>query len=225
MKPIIDLVGSKFGKLLVLAQAGRSKQNKVMWRCLCDCGRYKDCIGNNLKQGTSTSCGTCVRLDDWVGHVFGKLTVISFAGFNNHGRSKQTCLCECGQTIDIDTCSLVTGNSTSCGCNLVILHTTHGLSHLVEYSNYTNMINRCKNNENYIKRGITVCERWADPKTGFIDFLIDVGHKPETPNRLSIDRINNNLGYFKENCRWATEVEQQNNKSSVLSIDDILNIM
>lgn len=73
-----------------------------------------------------------------------------------------------------------------------------------------NMMQRCANPKNhafarYGGRGITVADEWRV----FSNFLSDMG---ECPSGCSIDRINNQLGYCKDNCRWATEKEQQRNR-------------
>lgn len=83
-------------------------------------------------------------------------------------------------------------------------------SPLVEKGIWAKMIRRCHNHEdaaykNYGGRGITVCKRWHK----FENFYRDMGTRPEGK---SLDRINNDKGYSKNNCRWATWEQQQNNR-------------
>jgi hypothetical protein len=74
------------------------------------------------------------------------------------------------------------------------------------------MIQRCTNPNtskfhNYGGRGITVCERW---RHSFPNFLADMGLRPGLD--YSLDRINGDLGYSRDNCRWATRKEQNSNR-------------
>ena len=85
---------------------------------------------------------------------------------------------------------------------------------------YDNMISRCycKTNPAYCRyggRGITVCDRWLG-KDGFINFENDMSCKP---NGYSLDRIDNDMGYSPENCRWTTPLQQGNNKRNNIIID------
>lgn len=76
-----------------------------------------------------------------------------------------------------------------------------------EYDSWVNMRQRCAN-PNHVKydmyggRGITVCDEWND----FENFISDMGFRPSKNH--TIDRIDNEKGYYKENCRWATKSDQ-----------------
>lgn len=85
-----------------------------------------------------------------------------------------------------------------------------------EYNSWDHMKQRCLNKRNsayeyYGGRGITVCKRWLEKPDGFHNFLEDMGPRPEG---CSLDRIDNDKGYSKDNCRWANQSIQSYNQRS-----------
>jgi hypothetical protein len=155
---------------------------------------------------------------DISGKVYGKLTVLSFAGNSIHNKPSWNCLCECGNTKVIIGAAMKNGKTTSCGCfhkkQLSSLRKTHGLSASPEYSIWAGMLNRCKNNsqrcfKHYGGKGIKVCPEWYD----FSTFLLDMGNRPSAHH--SIERLNGNLAYSKDNCVWASAKQQANNRINV----------
>lgn len=120
--------------------------------------------------------------------------------------------CDCGTERDVDGPSLRTGKSTSCGCYQREVVSRHRESYTLTYRAWGAMKSRCMNPANrryhcYGERGIRVCDRWLT----FENFLADMGRKPKGK---SLDRINNDGNYEPGNCRWATPLEQGNNRST-----------
>lgn len=156
------------------------------------------------------------KLIDLTGQIFGRWTVISLVENSDYVK-KWNCLCSCGNNGQINSSSLKRGLSSSCGCLQKELKTTHGDYKSPTYNSWDNMIGRCTrpSQPEYVRyggKGITVDPEW---KKSFLKFKQDMG---ERPPGTTIDRKDVNGNYEPGNCRWATAVEQQNNKTNNVTI-------
>lgn len=155
-----------------------------------------------------------IRRNDLSGLKFGRWTVLTFSHLGKNWTAHWKVRCECGAIGKISAGTLVSGASKSCGClardKCIETHTTHGMVDSSEYSSWEHMKARCLNKKHkhykyYGGRGIKICKKWLK----FSNFFKDMGSKPSPKHTL--DRIESNRNYQKDNCRWATRKEQSRN--------------
>jgi hypothetical protein len=167
-----------------------------------------------------------MRLIDLRGESFGRLTVVSRTANRAGGKHVAWhCRCDCGREIVATSVHLRAGHTRSCGCLLSDVSrsrlTTHGHSRggrpSREWASWSSAKNRCFNPRDaayadYGGRGITMCDRWRRSFAAFID---NMGVRPDG---MSLDRIDVDGDYEPGNCRWATDVEQANNRRRSLIV-------
>lgn len=162
---------------------------------------------------------------DITGQRFGRLIASRTEQPVKYGNTRWECICDCGTVTLVSLGKLRSGMTTSCGCYqrdaARAASVTHGLRRTRVYRIWAGMMNRCTNENEpaylrYGGRGITVCERWRT----FENFFADMGHPPEG---LTLERKENDLGYAPDNCKWATALEQGNNKRNnrLLTLGDV----
>lgn len=154
------------------------------------------------------------RFEDITGQRFGRLVV---EGIHERRNSKiyWLCWCDCGGTAITRADFLKTGHTTSCGCYHEELikegtNTTHKMWDSKTYKSYYAMVQRCTNPNHqhyHLYKNRNICDRWTE-RNGFINFLEDMGERPEG---MTLDRIDNMKGYDKDNCRWVKHLEQMRN--------------
>ena len=222
----LNLIGDKYGRLLVISESDPSftpQGRKIhMWNCVCDCGKEVVVSTSALRSGGAKSCG-CYRNDrikqslfkDLTGRRYGRLTVIKRSSKKGKG-TYWLCKCDCGNEKEILSQHLQRGLIRSCGCLrrdvLSSNSTNHGKSKTRIYKEWKGIKERClnsKNNgfKNYGGRGITICKEWLDDFMNFYDWAMKNGYK----NDLTIERKDVNGNYCPENCCWIPAHEQPKN--------------
>lgn len=150
-----------------------------------------------------------MKLVDRTGQRFGRLVVVEQLGRTASKKVLWKCICDCGNETKTDSGSLVTGNTTSCGCALKEAITKHGGWNKSSYNTWRAMVRRCTNPKDkdyprYGGKGVTVCPEWMD----YTKFVADMG-EPEGDETL--DRIDVYGNYEPNNCRWAGVKTQNRN--------------
>ena len=158
------------------------------------------------------------KVKDLSGQRFGRLIAIKVSGKALNGNMMWECKCDCGNTTYVHSTSLVSGSTVSCGCyHRERVHETkykHGETKTRLYRIWSGMFSRCYGSRPkfvsaYTSRNIRVCDDWKD-YLSFRDWAKSNGYRDD----LTLDRIDVNGNYEPQNCRWATQKTQQNNRTN-----------
>jgi hypothetical protein len=160
-------------------------------------------------------------------HRFERLVVLSIHKASDVGKNRKDyfakCKCDCGSERYVRIYSLKTGETKSCGClqrdTTRVTFQKHGDCKSRLYKLWHGMLTRCRDMtgqyyQRYGGRGISFCAEWGEYAT-FKKWALSNGYS----DGLSLDRIDNNGGYYPENCRWVTMLEQARNTSKTIKIE------
>lgn len=153
--------------------------------------------------------GVKMMAADYVGQRFNKITIKAVGSKYN----RAICLCDCGVEFEDKISRINSNHRKTCGCAQEFHGSgSPGYPGHEEYAIYHKIKARCENPKtrsyhHYGGRGIAMHPCWRD---SFSAFLKDMGPRPSPKH--SVERIDNNKGYEPGNCKWATPLEQAQNK-------------
>lgn len=210
-KPRIDLslyVGKKYGKLLILSEAGKDKNNTKLVNTLCDCGRESICKLYSVRSGKRKSCGCSQNktiknkdhtlLDkEMIGKRFGKLVVKSKTDIRKSHCLTYECLCDCGKVAYISGANLRKEKGTkSCGC---LTKTTTNYEYILKQykaSAKRRNINWELSNDQFKVLTQKVCNYCGTQPLQKAEFNC----YSDVYLYNGIDRVDSKLGYSLDNC-------------------------
>lgn len=152
-------------------------------------------------------------LEATVGQRFGRLVLTGYSAYCERRILRVEALCDCGTVRMYRLSDMKSGDTRSCGCIRAETPSrlSHGMAGTRLYRIWKNMHSRCRNphQRSYQSKALSVCTEWHKFEP-FQEWALANGYAAD----LSIDRIDNSLGYSSENCRWATVSEQARNKDT-----------
>ncbi len=152
-----------------------------------------------------------LNIPEMIGKTYGKLTIIEKCGQDKYGVVMLKCECSCGNST-VTRASYIWRGKTD-RCHTCPRHITHGNRKHPLYIVWANMKQRTTNPKvkcfpNYGGRGIIMCDDWLKSFENFFEWANNSGWKKS----MQIDRIDNDQGYFPENCRWVTPLDNSRNR-------------
>lgn len=213
--PAIESLGKRFG-MLVVTEVFRGPR-RAMARADCDCGQKWEGILNALRSGDTRSCGCqMLKFEDLTGQRFGRRVALHCISRSSKDSSTLWwCRCDCGKESAVQASSLKRGVTKSCGCLSVevaaLRATKHGMTHTPEYISWQAIKGRCldpkdKDFKNYGARGITLYEPWIKDFSAFYEHI-----GPRPAEGYTVEREDNDAGYFPGNISWQPRSVQANN--------------
>jgi len=228
-----DHSGEKFGKLNLIKFTRMKYKSEQFYLCRCDCGKEVERQFSSMKKGITRHCG-CENRSNLIGAKFNRLTAIKKIEEKN--KTMYVFKCDCGNKIIREGTRVKSGHIKSCGClSKEPSNFSHKETKTQFYKKWCGIKRRCLNpNEkaykNYGGRGIRMQDDWIEDYENFKRDMFDsyLTHKEEYGEKnTTIERIDVNGDYCKENCKWATWKEQhQNTRKNIefYGIDHNLNI-
>lgn len=221
----------KLNRLTPVQFSHKDRWGHGRWLYQCECGKKKVICKHNVDSGQTRSCGCLRRNPPKERRTDSKLTPVKFM-YVRESAVYWLYRCDCGTEKVLWKGNVDYGNTKSCGClrkqqslARLPIRKTHGEGsgeHITkEYRCWSNIKDRCYNPKSrefksYGGRGITMYEPWVNSYETFRDWLVStIGRCPEGK---SLDRLNNDGNYEPNNLRWATPVQQANNRRGGLTL-------
>jgi len=213
----IDISNQQFGRTTAKEALPNSK-----WKCLCDCGTEHVTTYGRLTSGQTQSCG-CKRRDkmhayrsqfkplDLTGQRFERLTVLRVDAHEKRKHVRWLCVCDCGSEKTIASHNLTGGSVKSCGCLKAESRFTHGLTGTPEWKLHANSKKRAK--EMGIENTLKIEDIVIPDVCPLLGIPLVAGTKIHHDQSPSIDRINSQCGYTKENI-WVISMRANKIKNA-----------
>lgn len=158
----INLIGQKFGKLLVISETNKRKNKSVVWQCQCDCGNVQEFSTKQLRSDGLIQCHQCGNhrqpktdlTPDIIGKKFNSLTVVEKTDQRRGDKILYKCKCDCGTITYVNRTDLQNGHIKSCGC----MKLKYKIGDIVNNKRIIGLVAEDENKQNIEKRHYYRCK-------------------------------------------------------------------